>query len=54
MDRDLSKLSNSHLQALRDLGRDTLRNAEQQVSELTEMLNNIKLEMETRAKRAAE
>lgn len=54
MTQDLSRLSMSHLLALRDLGRDDLRRVEKQKADLEQMLINIKLEIEIRGKRAAE
>lgn len=54
MAKDLSKLTMSHLLALRDLGRDELRRVEKNKADLEEMLTNIKLEIETRGNRAAE
>lgn len=54
MTEDLSKLSMSHLLALRDLGRDDLRRVEKNKSDLEQMLTNIKLEIEARGKREAE
>ncbi|AEZ66194.1 hypothetical protein phiTE_028 [Pectobacterium phage phiTE] len=54
MTEDLSKLSMSHLLALRDLGRDDLRRVEKHKADLEQMLASIKLEIEIRGKRAAE
>lgn len=51
---DLSKLSMSHLLALRDLGRDDLRRVEKNKADLEEMLTNIKLEIEVRGNRTEE
>ena len=53
MTEDLSKLSMSHLLALRDLGRDDLRRVEKHKADLEQMLMSIKLEIEIRGKRAA-
>lgn len=52
--KDLSKLSMSHLLALRDLGRDDLRRVEKNKADLEELLTDIKLEIETRGNRTAE
>lgn len=54
MTEDLSKLSMSHLLALRDLGRDDLRRVEKNKADLETMLAAIKLEIEVRGNRAAE
>lgn len=54
MAEDLSKLSLSHLLALRDLGRDDLRRVEKNKVELEEMLAAIKLEIEVRGNREPE
>lgn len=54
MCEDLSKLSMSHLLALRDLGHDDLRRVEQNKAELEEMLSNIKLEIESRGSQHSE
>lgn len=54
MAEDLSKLSLSHLLALRDLGRDDLRRVEKNKAELEELLAEIKLEIEVRGNREPE
>lgn len=53
MTEDLSKLSMSHLLALRDLGRDDLRRVEKNKAHLEEVLININLEIEARGNRTA-
>lgn len=52
--KDLSKLSMSHLLALRDLGRDDLRRVEKNKADLEDLLTDIKLEIESRGNRTAE
>lgn len=54
MKKDLRELSMSHLVALRDLGRADLGRAQNTVDELTELLSNIKLEIEYRGKQQPE
>lgn len=48
---ELSKQSMQTLLSLRDIGRDDLRRTEKHKADLEEMLNNIKLEIESRGNR---
>lgn len=50
MKQDLSGLSMQTLLSLRDIRRDDLRRTEKHKAELEGMLNNIKLEIESRGK----
>lgn len=51
---DLSKKPMQALLALRDLGRDDLRRTESHAADLKQMLEDIKLEIESRGNRTAE
>lgn len=53
MSSSFSKISTSHLLALRDVGRDELRRLEKNKAELEGMLTNIKLEIESRGNRTS-